>query len=263
MDRDDFLQKVKDILERRVNSICSNPNCRNSTSGPNSSCMNKSVNIGVAAHICAASPNGPRYDPNMTPEQRSSIDNGIWLCQNCAKLIDSDTNTYTIELLYQWKEEAENFANRNIGRPIQIQNNQSNYTINLNDLNSLISSIKYIKDIAIEINNNQFYETYKPAYDQQQDVKIYNIFVDVYNCFNNIHNIKSKYYIQFNKINIDIISISEYIFSLKPKFYYEEPEYGDGCQMLATICSYLDFFKTIPTNFITKLDELIGLLKLV
>ena len=262
MDRDDFPQKVKDILERRVNSICSNPDCRNSTSGPNYSSMNKSINIGVAAHICAASLNGPRYDPNMTPEQRSSIYNGIWLCQNCAKLIDSDTNTYTIELLHQWKEEAENFANQNIGRPIQMQNNQNNDTINLSDLNDLISSIESIKNIAIEINSNQFYQKYKPAYHKQQDIKIYEMFVSVYNCFNNIDYIKSKYCIQFNKININIISMSEYIFSLKPEFY-EEDEYGDGCQMLATICSYLDFFKNIPKDFITILDELIELLKLV
>lgn len=262
MDRDDFTQKVKDILEKRVNSICSNPNCRNSTSGPNSSCMNKSVNIGVAAHICAAAPKGPRYDPYMTPEQRSSIDNGIWLCQNCAKLIDSNPNKYTIELLYQWKEEAENFANQNIGRPIQMQNNQNNDIINLSDLNDLISSIESIKNIAIEINSNQFYQTYKPANYIQQDINTYNMFVFAYNCFYNIHNIKSKYYTQFYKINTNIISMSEYIFNLKPKFY-QEPEDGDGCQMIATIWSYLDFFKNISKDFITILDELIELLKLV
>lgn len=262
MHRDDFPQRVKDILEERVNSICSNPDCRNSTRGPNSSCMNKSINIGVAAHIRAASPKGPRYDPYMTPEERSSIYNGIWLCQNCAKLIDSEPNKYTIELLHQWKEAAESFANRNIGKPMQIQNNQSNDTINPSDLNNLISSIKYIKYIAIEINNNSFYQIYKPAYQLQEDIKIYNIFVSVFNCFNNIHDIKSKYYIQFNKINTNIISISEYIFSLKPKFY-EENENGDGCQMLATMWSYLDFFKATPADFITKLEELIELLKLV
>jgi hypothetical protein len=33
---------------------------------------------------------GPRYDPVLTVEQRCSVANGIWLCQNCAKLIDND-----------------------------------------------------------------------------------------------------------------------------------------------------------------------------
>jgi hypothetical protein len=39
--------------------------------------------------------------------QRSSIFNGIWLCQICAKAIDSDIDRYTAELLHHWKREAE------------------------------------------------------------------------------------------------------------------------------------------------------------
>ena len=33
---------------------------------------NKIINIGVAAHICAAAPGGPRYDSAMTEEERKS-----------------------------------------------------------------------------------------------------------------------------------------------------------------------------------------------
>ncbi len=39
----------------------------------------------------------------MTPEQRTSHENGIWLCQVCAKTIDSDDPTFTEELLHGWK----------------------------------------------------------------------------------------------------------------------------------------------------------------
>ena len=55
-----------------------------------------------------------RYDASLTPEQRSSIDNGIWLCQNCAKMIDSDENRYTVELLRNWKAKAEENVDRSI-----------------------------------------------------------------------------------------------------------------------------------------------------
>jgi hypothetical protein len=67
----------------------------------------KVINTGVAAHITAASSGGPRYDPRLSVEARKSPSNGIWLCQPCAKLIDSDSPKYTIELLRTWKSTAE------------------------------------------------------------------------------------------------------------------------------------------------------------
>lgn len=104
--RDDFSPKVKDILAKRVSFKCSNPECRMTTIGPNSD-PSQTTNIGVAAHKTAASSGGPRYDPLLTPEQRSGIGNGIWVCYSCSKLIDSDIDKYNIEVLNRWKEEAE------------------------------------------------------------------------------------------------------------------------------------------------------------
>src|SRR6516165_8691927 len=86
--RDEFLLRVKRILCDRVNSRCSNPDCRAQWSGPHSDPA-QSVNIGVGAHITAASSNGPGYDPSLTPEQRRSAENGIWLCWNHAKQVDN------------------------------------------------------------------------------------------------------------------------------------------------------------------------------
>ena len=104
--RDDFSQKVKDILCERVGGKCSNPDCRHETKGPHSD-SKKRVSIGQAAHITAASKGGPRYNPNMTSEQRRDIENGIWLCDSCAKMIDSDESQYPVELLKMWKSMAE------------------------------------------------------------------------------------------------------------------------------------------------------------
>src|SRR5262249_11945683 len=72
------------------------------------------VNIGVAAHITAASPEGPRYDAALTPEQRSAADNGIWLCQTDGKLVDNDAVRYTAEGLRDWKARAEAAAAREL-----------------------------------------------------------------------------------------------------------------------------------------------------
>lgn len=40
------------------------------------------------AHIAAAEPGGPRFEPDMTDEQRRSIDNLILLCQAHHNLVD-------------------------------------------------------------------------------------------------------------------------------------------------------------------------------
>ena len=107
--RDDFSKSVKKTLSERVGLLCSNPDCQRLTYGPNSN-ENKSTNIGVAAHITAASEGGPRFDEKINSQERSSIINGIWLCQSCAKLIDSDEAKYTSALLKQWKKDSEYYA---------------------------------------------------------------------------------------------------------------------------------------------------------
>ncbi|NRD51622.1 hypothetical protein [Corallococcus exiguus] len=115
--RDDFPKTVREQLAKRVGFICSRPECRTSTSGPNST-EGKATILGEAAHITAAAPGGPRHDKLLSNEQRSSIMNAIWLCSNCATLIDKDANRHPVELLRQWKKEAENAAERNLGKAL-------------------------------------------------------------------------------------------------------------------------------------------------
>jgi hypothetical protein len=114
--RDEFAADIKDLLARRVGVRCSNPNCRQPTSGPQED-PRKTINIGVAAHIAAAASRGPRYDHNLTSAERSSYDNGIWLCQNCAKLIDNDDERYHVDLLRAWKSLSEDAARLAIETP--------------------------------------------------------------------------------------------------------------------------------------------------
>jgi hypothetical protein len=113
--RDDFLQPIKNTLSARSGYTCANPECRAATSGPQAQ-EEKAVNVGVAAHISGAAKGGPRF-PNLTPQQRANIINGIWLCQTCAKLIDADEKRYSIALLYHWKLSTEHAAHQQIGKP--------------------------------------------------------------------------------------------------------------------------------------------------
>jgi len=104
--RDDFPKRVKTTVALRAGYLCSNPDCRRPTSGPHSD-PNKAIITGEAAHIRAASENGPRYDPNQTSDDRKAITNAIWLCGDCNKKIDTDWSAWTPEKILEMKTSHE------------------------------------------------------------------------------------------------------------------------------------------------------------
>jgi hypothetical protein len=114
--RDDFLKQTITEIAKGVGYRCSNPECARPTVSANAE-QDGVITIGVAAHICAASAGGPRYSPAQTREARRSRDNGIWLCQNCGRLIDADPAKYTVEVLTSWKRAAHERAFRELVAP--------------------------------------------------------------------------------------------------------------------------------------------------
>jgi hypothetical protein len=106
--RDDFPEKTKRILALRAGYRCSC--CRRLTAGPSEEGPMAVASIGVAAHISAASAGGKRYLQAISEEERSSIENGIWLCANHAILIDRDDSRYTIEALKEIKQRHEEWC---------------------------------------------------------------------------------------------------------------------------------------------------------
>ena len=121
--RDDFSPATREILARRVGFVCSVPTCGQPTSGPQEDPLRTS--IGVAAHITAAAPDGPRYDSSLTSEQRCSAENGIWLCQNRGKLVDNDPSRYTVECLREWKKTGEENAIRALEQPRSVRQEEA------------------------------------------------------------------------------------------------------------------------------------------
>jgi hypothetical protein len=122
--RDEFSLTTKRILAERVAYQCSFPGCPITIVGPQIGNQNKSTKLGKAAHITAASPNGPRYNPSLSSSERKSIENGIWMCNQHADLIDNDWKEYTIETLKLWKAKAEDRAYQNLINPGTIVNKQ-------------------------------------------------------------------------------------------------------------------------------------------
>lgn len=103
--RDEFPKPVRDAVAKRAHYICSNPFCLKFTAGPHSS-SDKALLTGIAAHMNAAAPGGPRYDAQQGPGRRDAS-NAIWLCHDCSDLVDKDEIQYPTALLRQWKADHE------------------------------------------------------------------------------------------------------------------------------------------------------------
>jgi hypothetical protein len=114
MARDDFSEGTKSALAHRAAYFCSFAGCLRPTVGPSDEASDKVANIGIAAHICAASPGGARYDAAMSSSERKNIDNGIWLCSDHASLIDRDTTQFTVKSLKEMKTAHEEWCSRRL-----------------------------------------------------------------------------------------------------------------------------------------------------
>lgn len=143
--RDDFSEPTKRTLAERVGWRCSFPNCGQITVGPSLSDSSARINNGVAAHICAASPNGPRFDPLMTSEQRKHIDNGIWMCRDHGSLIDSDFLIYSVSQLKEWKLQAESLAHTALSNPFMRLSINDPYEENV--LRNRVAITSYYQDV--------------------------------------------------------------------------------------------------------------------
>ncbi|NVJ61640.1 MAG: hypothetical protein HWE27_14690 [Gammaproteobacteria bacterium] len=113
--RHDFLKSTITTLRENVAGLCSNPDCRVLTVASVSD-KDKTLNLGVAAHICAAAPGGPRYNPDQTKDERRAYENGIWLCSTCSRLIDDDSASYPVALLNSWKSQTIEYVRSNVGK---------------------------------------------------------------------------------------------------------------------------------------------------
>ncbi len=151
--RDDFSKAVKQNLAERVAWLCSNPNCRVVTVGAHTDPA-KRVSVGQACHIEAASEGGPRYNKAMNKAQRSSSDNGIWLCSIHAREIDVHPERFSVDLLREWKRTAEDYSQNEVGKS-RDTSTQNVFTENVNRHREIFSSIRDIEYFHLHRNNTR------------------------------------------------------------------------------------------------------------
>ena len=101
-DARDYTQRVIKQLYALSGNKCANPDCNKELVFPDDNAKDDQI-----CHIEAASPNGPRYNPNQTDEERRGFDNLILLCHKCHDMIDNNPDKYTVEVLKKWKKDHE------------------------------------------------------------------------------------------------------------------------------------------------------------
>jgi hypothetical protein len=111
-----FSAQTVATLAKRGGMLCSNPDCRALTSGPTIEATG-SVNLGEAAHIYGRARTSARYYKGLTSTELSDITNGIWLCNTCHKLIDSDSLRFPVDLLFEWRRQHEADVMSRLGKP--------------------------------------------------------------------------------------------------------------------------------------------------
>ncbi len=126
-------RKYKPSTVRRLDTLsgnqCSNPNCTRKLIARDGETI-----ISKICHIEAASPDGPRYNPHMTDDERRHYENLILLCDECHSIIDNKEkeDQYPVELLKKWKRNHENFIRQNLLiRKPQLLNQAINAIANL------------------------------------------------------------------------------------------------------------------------------------
>ncbi|MET4592313.1 ABC-three component system protein [Arthrobacter sp. 754] len=95
------------IVAQKSHNRCAYPDCGAALVVEATSPLDSAKSVGKFAHICAASPGGPRYAASMTDVQRSSADNLIFLCGTHHDVIDSQLDYHTVAYLREAKAKHE------------------------------------------------------------------------------------------------------------------------------------------------------------
>ncbi|MGO4728204.1 MULTISPECIES: hypothetical protein [unclassified Inquilinus] len=114
-DSERFNKGIVDTIARRAGNICSNPDCGALTSGPAED-EKRAINVGEAAHIYGARQGSARFNSLMSDSERSDITNAIWLCRNCHKIVDADSQQFPVSLLFEWRRAHEYSVMENLGK---------------------------------------------------------------------------------------------------------------------------------------------------
>lgn len=82
--------------------------------------------VGEECHIVAKKNDGPRGKNKMTSKERDEYNNLVLMCEHHHKVIDNDTNKYTVEVLKEIKRNHEKWVSDNLDK-LQVEDLEFDY----------------------------------------------------------------------------------------------------------------------------------------
>lgn len=97
----DYTRTTLRRLDTLSGNECTAPDCDNRFIARDGQSI-----VSKICHIEAASSEGPRFNPNMTDDERRDFNNLILLCDECHTIIDNKENEdkFPVKLLKEWKD---------------------------------------------------------------------------------------------------------------------------------------------------------------
>ena len=118
--------KTHKMLWGRSGMMCAFPDCKKELVSDESETDDSSL-IGEEAHIVGKKDDSPRGKSDLPFEQRDKFDNLILLCSIHHKIVDDQENTYTVEILQNYKREHLNWVKNNLSQGLIKQKEDEIY----------------------------------------------------------------------------------------------------------------------------------------
>lgn len=142
------LTTLKALFAKSGNQ-CAFPDCTNKL------IVDENIFVGQVAHIKAASSEGPRYDENLSDEERREYDNLILLCYEHHKIIDSLPERFDAQKLIEIKKNHESEVSSQLNLSNELLNEIARETeIFWQEIDFLRTEEHPVPDLAVGIDVN-------------------------------------------------------------------------------------------------------------
>lgn len=267
--RDEFSPDTKRRLAQRAGYLCSL--CNRLTVGPSDE-SDRSVNLtGVAAHISGASEGrgSRRYRRDITHEQRKDINNGIWLCETHADLIDGDEVFFTEVYLGNLKKNHETKIHfqhlgvdieKGIFTEIEIDNfgKFRNTRIELSKNNLILGNNSTGKSILCEffacLKDSTYLKRWEESKNQGNSFVTFKYFKSEECNFKISINSQRNISYSYNDVQIPILKSPATIFYLNKSYMEFVRDLDEDISLTQTFVKYFDLRESEFLNFISYIS---------